>query len=459
MKRTALMKVAASSLIVAVTMVGCTSTGGSNRPAIASGKAAGQATKFAEQADKAMQKKQYDKALVAAERAVSLQPDNGAYRTILGRAYLASGRFTSAETAFDDALTLGNADARTIISLALIKIANGKSGMARTLLNDHRSALPAADYGLAIAMAGETAEGVLVLSDAIRDVNAGAKVRQNLAYAFALDGRWREAKLMASQDLAPEIVNQRISAWAQMAQSGQEAQRVSALIGVTPVSDSGMPSQLALRTANEPVEMASSGPVSNQVDTESATSGEPLEIASFIQPNGVAEDNVKVVPVAASGATGVEFVVEDKSAPVIHASKVPVRKAATVSAPPSAGSDTKSMIRKVAAVAPIIPYEGTSAFEVQLGAYESAAIAKDAWQRMAARNSQIAAFPVINSTATVKGKLYHRLSISGFGERNAANQMCASIKAQRGQCFVRTATPGAKPQKWAVSKRMQIASR
>lgn len=79
---------------------------------------------------------------------------------------------------------------------------------------------------------------------------------------------------------------------------------------------------------------------------------------------------------------------------------------------------------------------------------------------MAGRSSALAAFPVLTSQATVKGKSFHRLAISGFGSRADAVTACRTIQSQHGQCFVREGAPGATPQRWAIAtKGRQFASR
>src|SRR3546814_8099117 len=80
-----------------------------------------------------------------------------------------------------DAMTLGNRDARTIVTLALVKVGLGKDRAARDLLASHADIVPAADYGLALAMAGDAPEGVRILSEMIHDPAATARTRQNLA--------------------------------------------------------------------------------------------------------------------------------------------------------------------------------------------------------------------------------------------------------------------------------------
>jgi cell division septation protein DedD len=123
-----------------------------------------------------------------------------------------------------------------------------------------------------------------------------------------------------------------------------------------------------------------------------------------------------------------------------------------------AGNAVKAMMRRVALIKPV-EAGAASGWVVQLGAYDSAAVAKERWQGMARSNAKLAAFPVSNTTITVNGQLFHRLAISGFGDRSAARQMCRSIRANRGQCFIREGVPGSKPERWAAAKPKQFASR
>src|SRR3546814_3481386 len=77
-------------------------------------------------------------------------------------------------------MALGNQESRTIVNLALVRIALGRSAAAQTLLAANADNVPAADYGLAMAMAGNAPEGVRILSEAIHDPSATARTRQNL---------------------------------------------------------------------------------------------------------------------------------------------------------------------------------------------------------------------------------------------------------------------------------------
>lgn len=454
MKRTTFGKAALSSLLVATTMVGC--TGAAFRPSASAVQQKGDPGKFATVAEKALADRDGVKAVEAAEAAVQLAPQNAAYRQILGRAYVLAGRFASAETALSDAITLGNNDASTIVSLALVQVAQGRGDAARSLLIANAAAVPAGDYGLAMAMAGDPSEGVRILSEAIHDPSATVRTRQNLAYAYALAGRWKDARMIVGMDMAPLAANKRISDWAQIAEPSLAPMRVAALMGVTiNGADAGQPVALALApaAAAAPIEMAQAAPdvaplpedqPEAPVQMAEATPA-PLPVAEAA-PAPVIKAERKPVRVAAR-----DFIVEDRNAKPVQP-KARATKAQPAVAAPVARMQQAAFIKPVA--------NGASNWVVQLGAYDNAAIAKEKWMSMAGRSSTLAAFPVLTSQATVKGKPYYRLAISGFGSRADAMTACRTIRAQSGQCFVREGAPGATPQRWAIAtKGRQYASR
>src|SRR3546814_17967782 len=67
---------------------------------------------YAAAAAKALSQDKDGKAIVAAEEAVAANPQDGAYRSLLGQAYLSGGRFASADTSFEDALSLRSEERR-----------------------------------------------------------------------------------------------------------------------------------------------------------------------------------------------------------------------------------------------------------------------------------------------------------------------------------------------------------
>ena len=99
-------RIATTSLIFGIATVGCTSTAQMNHPAALASRAPQRvevAARAASKADAALAAHQSVTAVDAAEKAVAADPNNGGYRLLLGRSYLAAGRFASAGTSFRDA--------------------------------------------------------------------------------------------------------------------------------------------------------------------------------------------------------------------------------------------------------------------------------------------------------------------------------------------------------------------
>jgi Flp pilus assembly protein TadD len=192
------------------------------------------------------------KAVVLAEQAVLADPRNPGYRMLLGSAYLRAGRFVAARQAYDDAMELGQDDGKVALSLALTDIALGHPDVALDTLGAHRQQIPVADYGLALALAGQADQAVQVLSGAVRAGDDTPKLRQNLAYAMAMAGHWREARDMAAQDVPADQLAARMAQWAQLNDPGNMRLRVASVLGVPAgLEDEGQPAALAL--ANFPL--------------------------------------------------------------------------------------------------------------------------------------------------------------------------------------------------------------
>jgi len=277
-----------SAVVLGSLMAGCSS--GQDRPKLTVNDSQGGAPKI----EHMLADRDYDRALAAAEQLVTGDPQNANARAILGRAYLANGRYISARMAFSDAMTLGNRDPRTIVSLSLVQSGLGDLGGARSLLSNHISDMPAGDYGLAMAMAGDPREGVRALLEAARAPDATAKTRQNLAYALALAGAWGQARLIAGQDLPARDAEARIGEWTQAFSGGTASSRVVAMLGVSPrTDDAGLPTQLALNATPEaaPVQLASAADLIQKV----AEAADPAPVA---RANVAAPAPVQVAAIA-----------------------------------------------------------------------------------------------------------------------------------------------------------------
>jgi hypothetical protein len=363
-------------------------------------------------------------------------------------------------------MTLGNRDVRTIISLALSEAGLGNAQGARELLAAHISDLPAADYGLAIAMAGDEQEGVRALLEAVKQPEATAQTRQNLAYVLALAGAWGQARLVAGQDLPAREAEQRIGQWSQQALQAGAEQRVYAMIGVMPrADDMGLPVRLALSpAAGAPVQLASAGdlvaqaradadaqpntpvqafaePVSAPVAAAASAAAAPqalvLSAPMAVEAPKAAEPSPSTMAVAMSFEAG-----HAAEVPTIRAASDPMREAVRASFQRSQGSDARALIgraglSRVAKVTSPVNDAQTSDWVIQLGAYDSEAIAKEKWQRISHNRATLVNFQEIHSQVAVNGRAFHRLAIRGFGDRASAAALCNSLKAEGQACFVR----------------------
>ena len=485
MKTTKLAKLAASSAAILLLTAGCSLPAklgiGPSSSAVGHGdknaaKASKKSMKLAEKGDVAG-------AIDFAEQAVAAAPQDANYRAQLGHVYLSDGRFLSSETAFRDAMTLGDTSARTVISLSLALTAQGKVDGARGLLTANRANLPAADYGLALALLGDNDHAIEVLVDAVRNAPPSAKTRQNLAFAYALAGRWPEAKLMGEQDLSPEALRERMTEWAQLARPGAYEMRVSSLLGVTPREDMGMPTALALNgggvvdyasvapktversgvSTGAPGSLAAIGPApvpggaTNFASAEpdmrvSATRLEPL--SAPVQPVAMAPMAVPApvmakptptpVPVAvAPKPARLTPIVEDRDAsptkPVAALKAAPAPKKAAVTTPkPKAEMAPAKAMPKAApkAAAKATPKTG-GGYVVQLGAYSSPSAADKAWGTHTRKHPVLNGYGNANSSATVNGKKVYRLSAQGFTDYGSANSVCKQVQSKGGQCLVK----------------------
>lgn len=407
--------------------------------------------KFASNAQAALGKGSPDKAIALAEQAVLASPRTAAYRTLLGSAYLRAGRFEAARQAFDEAMQLGEDSGKAALSLALADIALGRGNEAVDTLNTYRDSIPASDYGLAMAMAGQTQTGIAALTDAIRNGENTPKTRQNLAYAYALDGSWGEAKLMAQQDVPADRLSERLQTWAFMARPEDTRRRVAALLGAPATAEGAQPTALALanfpdasKLAEEAVAMAASRESSN---------GDALELAKAA---------VTAMPAPQTDAAAPQPAFADASS-----ESVPARLA-TIAVKPSAAAATSPQqvilrpaaqpvraARQLAASAPGAPSAGArGSHVVQLGSFSSADGAERAWRHFTARNHGLAGYHSQITQVAVNGRQFWRVQALGFAGFASARQMCQSVKSKGDVCLVMADPAIVTPQGRPASTRM-----
>lgn len=438
-------KLALSTAFVAVpSMIASTAGFGSTEKVSAKKAGPEKAYAWAKKAEKAIAKGKTERALTYAELAVEADMQNRDYRGLLARIYMSQGRFVAAERTLMDVMALGQVDPRTVISLSLARIAQGNIDSAISLVEANRSIVPVSDYALTLALAGRSADAIVILTDAIRTDNATARTRQNLALAYALDGRWRDARVMASQDMAQTQVNDRIAEWAQFARPDAYTLRVAGLLKVRPnLADTGQPVRLALN-AGAPVGLAMADIPA--VSMEAAAAAPATELAA-IGPAPVADS---------AGFAAVESEVKiAEVAPVTPVYEAPLIKASEGPAKTAAAAPVKLAMADIPASKPVAA-SGTHL--VQLGAFSSAANAEAAWSKLSKKYGVLGGFNSASSTVTVNGKKLIRLAASGFGNAAAANAACQQIKAKGGVCLVR-GNGGDAPVRMANTAGRRVAAR
>lgn len=396
------------------------------------------------EARQALSKGQTDKAISLAEGLVATNPREASYRSLLGQAYLRAGRFESAAQSLNDAMKLGDNSARTALSLALAQAGAGKNREAVAILDDWRDAIPAADLGLAYALAGESNRGVAILSDALRGGDNTPKLRQNLAYAYALDGRWREARVMAAQDVPADQLDARISDWAHKAKPEDGRVRVASLIGAPIRTDSGMPAELALNASSDQEQLAAETAAQRSPAVAVAANGElpaatenPAELAQYQPVAAPASLPEPAAAVAAPTAVPVEQAFastfgEPASAALLQpaAPKAKAKKPARVAV--AAPAAHRPGLRPRRAAAPVVGKGASHA--IQLGSFSSEQGARRAWGYYAKRNPELRNFKMAIAPATVRGKKFWRVAATGL-DGNGAGGLCSKVKSRGGVCF------------------------
>lgn len=420
-------RLAVTTALATTALAGCT------------GKVAPSAAHSAGKAEVALQKGKADKAISHAEAAVLATPRDAYARTLLGNAYLEAGRFASASQSFQDAVDLGDTSPRTVVSLSLAQIGMGDRAGAIYTLESHETAIDEADFGLAIALAGQPQRGVHVLSNALRSGNNTAKVRQNLAYSYAMSGQWREARLMVAEDVPADKVGERMAEWGAIARPEQFRTRIASLLKVEIVNDPGQPVMLALSNnpsvdmlatetvENAPVDMpepelamAEELPAVPRAPIEKIDLGEATR-TEFARAN---EDD----SVAANIAAAIPEEPTPKATPAARVAQAPAPAPKYTPIPGSAPVQSKASV-----AAPRLSL-AKGDYNIQLGSYFSMDDALEGWRKFQQMYPELDDAERVISKARVNGKIYYRVAAAGYA-KDSARTMCSSIKGKGGGCI------------------------
>ena len=414
----------------------------------------------------ALNANQVPAAIDLAERAVEHSPNDATFRAVLGNAYFAAGRFSSAETAFKDSLTLSSNQPHVILKLALVETALGKKDQAVDFLRAGQSVLDPSNYGLALALAGETDEAIQVLDAAARQPGADATVRQNLALAHALAGDWADARTIAAQDVPAGQVDARIHQWMQLASPKSPADQVAALVGVTPApTDQGQPIRLALRRTDTMLAEAALAPAPAPAPARAPAPAAVAESAPPVAAPLISEAG-RAAPAAPAPQPAPAFVEAvappapaPKPAPAIAPAPVKaksfVAEAATVASattgalknaagraeavfasfmPKKAPPAARPKVRRVLAAA---AHRGNSNVVMQIASYRTPQQVSAGWSHLTQHYPALRAYLPLRARFVSPKGTFWRLSIQGFDSQGDAVARCNLLKSRGGHCFVR----------------------
>ena len=447
-----------SAAVIAAMLAGCASTSTNRVVTKGLGGRSSADLGLATRALAALNSDRVGEAITLAERAVEKTPRDAGFRTLLGNAYFAAGRFRSAEQAYKDAMSIYPNQPQALLRLALVQIAQGEGAEALEFLSAGRDVLDPADLGLAMAIAGRAGDAVALLDQAARARGADARVRQNLALAYALSGDWQQARIVASQDVPAAELEGRMQQWMALAAPAKPSDQVAALIGVAPaLADPGQPVQLALVKDNSgQAEAAATAPHPEAVPVAMAEPTPAFAPVAEIQPalpvaaplpveNRIAEVEAAFAPVALPTEPEPAFTAA-VAPPPPPPNPLRVAAASPAEAPLALAETARRMLpvvraevaAKRAKVRPAsAPAQGKSAAVLQLGAYNSPSRVLMAWDTVAKRFKNLRDYAPMSARFDGPNGTVYRLSVKGFASRAEATSVCENLRRSGGSCFVR----------------------
>ncbi len=151
---------------------------------------------------------------------VKHHPKDNSLRDVYGKALLAAGRPVPAEMQFRTMIRQGRNDWKAYNALGSALADQGRFKEARAAYDEALKRSPGNpkiinNVALSYILEGNPVRAEKMLRDALKKISqedpAARKLRQNLALALGLQGRFKEARYVASQDLSPAEVEENMA--------------------------------------------------------------------------------------------------------------------------------------------------------------------------------------------------------------------------------------------------------
>lgn len=154
---------------------------------------------------------QFARAEIALREAARRRPNDPQIELELARIQLGGGKAEVALAHLDRALARAPRDvailtARGIALDRLSRHLEAQETYRRGLVLDPTNFALLSNLGLSLGLSGQTGDGIVILRELVRDVEATARTRGNLALVYGLAGREREAAATLATELPPQEI-------------------------------------------------------------------------------------------------------------------------------------------------------------------------------------------------------------------------------------------------------------
>lgn len=347
----------------------------------------------------------YAAAMRLYQQAIAENPKSVDALVGMGELYATLHAWNEAKRNFEGALALAPRNANALIGMGQALIGQEQVQAALEYLNQAAAAGPATarlanSLGMAYDLLGRHEDAQVQYGRGLDRSSGDPALMNNLALSFALSKNYETAiRLLSSlvtADQSPEVSRQNLALVYGLSGDFASAERLLAL--------TMSPDQVKTRLF--------------YFRRLAAASPDDQTKALFL---GLEPRIPLPTPHEKPEVTPAELAAAKSAAPI---------EAAPLKAAPKAPTPAK---------APSVALEKSKRFSVQLGSFKSTALAADGWQQMqttygtALRNFT----PALLEVNLGKRGVYYRLYLKEIVDFDAANGLCASLKASKGNCLVR----------------------
>ena len=375
--------------------------------------------------------------------ALAIDGGNAMARRGLGRSLLQLGQPEPAIAEFERAVAAAPQDARNYNGLGVALDQAGRNGEAQASYRRGLSQKPADaaltnNLGLSLLLSGDAAGAVAVLEPLGKAVTATARQRQNLALAYGLSGRDREAAAMAALDLEPAAVQQNLAFYRRLRADRGAGKTATLDTALPPPTDFSGEGPAVIPTPRKPVDIAAltDGPV---IIAHTQTVTEPLG-KNEAKTEGKAETKAETKVETKAEKIGALPNKEPAEKEATHQAEPVKTPAAKEVPPPTSPAPANTAAAATAPKAEIVTEAASkrAAPLVQMGAWRDADAAKDALRTL--EREHPALFAGLSAEPFVlelpSGARYVRLRLTGFKEGAAAKALCDAMIGKNIGCFV-----------------------